>query len=184
MTSHEESSALASELLRDLCRREGVQSKQLILHSDNGSPMKGSSMLATMQQLGVMPSFSRPSVSNDNPYSESLFKTLKYRPQYPLKPFADITEARKWVTKLVEWYNNEHRHSAIGFVTPVQRHEGLDEQLLNNRKAVYETAYAKNPKRWSGNTRNWQRIQKVHLNPDKAKEGDAKDIDIQTRKVA
>ena len=91
MTSHEESSALASELLRDLCRREGVQSKQLILHSDNGSPMKGSSMLATMQQLGVMPSFSRPSVSNDNPYSESLFKTLKYRPQYPLKPFADIT---------------------------------------------------------------------------------------------
>ena len=161
MTSHEESSALASELLRDLCRREGVQSKQLILHSDNGSPMKESSMLATMQQLGVMPSFSRPSVSNDNPYSESLFKTLKYRPQYPLKPFADITEARKWVTKLVEWYNNEHRHSAIGFVTP-----------------------AKNPKRWSGNTRNWQRIEKVHLNPEKAKEGDAKDIDIQTRKVA
>ena len=102
-----------------------------------------------------------PSVSNDNPYSESLFKTLKYRPQYPLKPFADITDARKWVTKLVEWYNNEHRHSAIGFVTP-----------------------AKNPKRWSGNTRNWQRIEKVHLNPDKAKEGDAKDIDIQTRKVA
>jgi transposase InsO family protein len=180
----EESSALASELLRDLCRREGVQSKQLILHSDNGSPMKGSSMLATMQQLGVMPSFSRPSVSNDNPYSESLFKTLKYRPQYPLKPFTDITEARKWVTKLVEWYNNEHRHSAIGFVTPAQRHEGLDEQLLNNRKAVYETAYAKNPKRWSGNTRNWQRIEKVHLNPDKAKEGDAKDRDSQTRKVA
>ena len=180
----EESSALAGELLRDLCRREGVQSKQLVLHSDNGSPMKGSSMLATMQQLGVMPSFSRPSVSNDNPYSESLFKTLKYRPQYPLKPFTDITEARKWVTKLVEWYNNEHRHSAIGFVTPAQRHEGLDEQLLNNRKDVYETAYAKNPKRWSGNTRNWQRIEKVHLNPDKAKEGDAKDIDIQTRKVA
>ena len=91
--------------------------------------------------------WSRLSVSNDNPYSESLFKTLKYLPQYPLKPFSDITEVRKWVTKLVEWYNNEHRHSAIGFVTPAQRHEGLDEQLLNNRKAVYETAYAKNPKR-------------------------------------
>ena len=141
-------------------------------------------MLATMQQLGVMPSFSRPSVSNDNPYSESLFKTLKYRPQYPLKPFADVIEARQWITGLVEWYNHEHRHSAIGFVTPVQRHEGLDEQLLSNRKAVYEAAYAKNPDRWSGNTRNWQRIEKVHLNPDKAKEGDAKDIDIQTRKVA
>jgi transposase InsO family protein len=180
----EESSALASELLRDLCRCEGVQSKQLILHSDNGSPMKGSTMLATMQQLGVMPSFSRPSVSNDNPYSESLFKTLKYRPQYPLKPFADVIEARQWISGLVEWYNHEHRHSAISFVTPVQRHEGLDEQLLNNRKVVYEAAYAKNPERWSGSTRNWQRIEKVHLNPDKAKEADVQDIDIQARKVA
>ncbi len=180
----EESSALASELLRDLCRCEGVQSKQLILHSDNGSPMKGSTMLATMQQLGVMPSFSRPSVSNDNPYSESLFKTLKYRPQYPLKPFADVIEARQWISGLVEWYNHEHRHSAISFVTPVQRHEGLDEHLLNNRKVVYEAAYAKNPERWSGNTRNWQRIEKVHLNPDKAKEGDVQDIDSQARKVA
>ena len=94
----EENSALAGELLRDLCRREGIQAEQLILHSDNGSPMKGSTMLATLQQLGVMPSFSRPSVSNDNPYSESLFKTLKYRPKYPLKPFADVTEARQWVT--------------------------------------------------------------------------------------
>ena len=180
----EESSALAGALLRDLCHREGIQSNQLMLHSDNGSPMKGSTMLATMQQLGVMPSFSRPSVSNDNPYSESLFKTLKYRPQYPLKPFADVTEARQWITGLVEWYNHEHRHSAINFVTPAQRHEGLDEQLLNNRKAVYEAAYAKNPQRWSGNTRNWQRVEAVHLNPDKVKEGDARDIDIQTRKVA
>ena len=141
-------------------------------------------MLATMQQLGVMPSFSRPSVSNDNPYSESLFKTLKYRPQYPLKPFADVIKAREWITGLVEWYNHEHRHSAISFVTPVQRHEGLDEQLLNNRKVVYEAAYAKNPERWSGSTRNWQRIEKVHLNPDKAKEADVQDIDIQARKVA
>jgi hypothetical protein len=109
---------------------------------------------------------------------------LKYRPQYPLKPFADVIKARQWITGLVEWYNHEHRHSAIGFVTPVQRHEGLDEQLLSNRKAVYEAAYAKNPDRWSGSTRNWQRIEKVHLNPDKTKEGDAKNIDIQARKVA
>jgi len=163
----EENSALAGELLRDLCRREGIQAEQLILHSDNGSPMKGSTMLATLQQLGVMPSFSRPSVSNDNPYSESLFKTLKYRPQYPLKPFADVTEARQWVTGLVEWYNHEHRHSAIRFVTPAQRHEGLDNKLLNNRKAVYEAARAKHPKRWSGCSRNWQKIQVVYLNPDK-----------------
>jgi putative transposase len=164
----EESSALAGDVLRDLCHREGIQSDQLILHSDNGSPMKGATMLATLQQLGVMPSLSRPAVSNDNPYSESLFKTLKYRPKYPLKPFAGVSEARGWVTGLVEWYNHEHRHSAIRFVTPAQRHEGLDEDLLNNRQAVYEAARVRNPKRWSGGVRNWQRIQEVHLNPDKA----------------
>jgi transposase InsO family protein len=182
----EESSALAGELLRDLCHRERIQSKQLVLHSDNGSPMKGSTMLATLQQLGVMPSFSRPSVSNDNPYSESLFKTLKYRPKYPLKPFSDVTEARQWVTELVEWYNHEHRHSAIRFVTPAQRHEGSDDNLLDNRKTVYEAARTKHPQRWSGSTRNWQRIQAVHLNPDKAKakKGDTKEVVIQTKKVA
>ncbi|MGZ8239547.1 MAG: IS3 family transposase [Methylobacter sp.] len=163
----EESSTLASELLRDLCHREGIQPNQLVLHSDNGGPMKGAAMLATLQQLGVMPSLSRPAVSNDNPYSESLFKTLKYRPTYPLKPFAKVTDARDWVTSLVEWYNHEHRHSAIRFVTPAQRHEGLDESLLVKRKAVYETARARHPQRWSGTTRNWQSIQAVHLNPDK-----------------
>jgi len=164
----EESSALAGEVLRDLCHREGILPKQLILHSDNGSPMKGATMLATLQQLGVMPSLSRPAVSNDNPYSESLFKTLKYRPKYPLKPFADIKEARYWVTELVKWYNQEHRHSAIRFVTPAQRHDGLDESLLEHRQAVYEAAQARNPQRWSGSSRNWQRIQAVHLNPDQA----------------
>jgi transposase InsO family protein len=164
----EESSTLAGDVLRDLCQREGIQPNQLILHSDNGSPMKGATMLATLQQLGVMPSLSRPAVSNDNPYSESLFKTLKYRPSYPLKPFAQVTDARDWVTGLVEWYNHEHRHSAIRFVTPAQSHEGLDEKLLNNRKVVYETARSQTPQRWSGSTRNWQKIQVVHLNPDKA----------------
>jgi len=164
----EESSALAGDVLRDLYQREGIQSKQLILHSDNGSPMKGATMLATLQQLGVMPSLSRPAVSNDNPYSESLFKTLKYRPKYPLKPFAQVSDARDWVTELVEWYNHEHRHSAIRFVTPAQRHEGLDKNLLVKRKAIYEAARTQNPQRWSGPTRNWQRIHAVHLNPDKA----------------
>lgn len=165
----EESSALASELLRDLCQREGVPPHQVILHSDNGGPMKGATMLATLQALGVMPSFSRPAVSNDNPYSESLFKTLKYRPAYPLKPFADLAAARQWVAGLVDWYNHEHRHSAIRFVTPAQRHTGLDGALLDRRKAVYEAARAKNPLRWRGPTRNWQRIHAVHLNPDRDK---------------
>ena len=109
---------------------------------------------------------------------------MKYRPQYPLKLFTDVIDARQWIAGLVEWCNHEYRHSAIGFVTTVQRHDGLDEQLLSNRRVVYEAAYTKNPERWSGSTRNWQRIEKVHLNPDKAKVGDAKDIDSQTRKVA
>lgn len=182
----EESSALAGDVLHDLCRREGIRPGQLILHSDNGSPMKGSTMLSTLQQLGVMPSFSRPSVSNDNPYSESLFKTLKYRPEYPLKPFVDVTEARQWVFGLVEWYNHEHRHSAIRFVTPAQRHEGLDETLLGNRKALYEAARTKHPQRWSGDTRNWQKVQEVNLNPDKTDDhkNDPRAVDILDQKAA
>ena len=112
-----ESAELAAGLLRDICERQGIPEGQLTVHSDNGSLMKGETMLATMQRLGVAHSRSRPSVSNDNPYSESLFRTLKYRPQLPLKPFADILEARRWVTDLVNWYNHEHRHSAIRFVT-------------------------------------------------------------------
>ncbi|WP_371927983.1 integrase core domain-containing protein [Methylomonas rivi] len=130
--------------------------------------MKGATMLATLQQLGFMPSLSRPAVSNDNPFSESLFKTLKYRSQYPLQPFADLSRAREWVADLVCWYNHEHRHSAIGFVTPAQRHAGLAAALLNQRKALYEDARRQNPRRWSQHTRNWNRIHTVHLNPDHA----------------
>ena len=163
----EESSVLASGIVRDICQREGVPQHHLLLHSDNGGPMKGATMLATLQNLGVMPSFSRPAVSNDNPYSESLFKTLKYRPHYPLKPFADVAAARQWVAGLVEWYNHEHRHSAIRFVTPTQRHAGLDGPLLEQRKTVYEAARLRHPQRWRGPTRNWQRIQAVHLNPER-----------------
>jgi transposase InsO family protein len=161
-----ECSTLASALLKDICQREAIGLHQVTLHADNGGPMKGATMLATLQALGVMPSFSRPAVSNDNPYSESLFKTLKYRPDYPTKPFVDLVEARRWVDQLVRWYNHEHRHSAIRFVTPAQRHAGLDGPLLAQRQAVYEDARRKNPQRWRGATRNWQRIPVVYLNPD------------------
>jgi len=92
-----ESSELAGDVMRDICTRENIVPNQVALHSDNGSPMKGATMLATLQSLGVMPSFSRPSVSNDNPFSESLFKTLKYRPIYPQRPFENLLAARQWV---------------------------------------------------------------------------------------
>lgn len=165
-----ESSELASELLHDICQREQIAPQQLLLHSDNGSPMKGASMLAMLNTLGVTPSLSRPAVSNDNPYSESVFRTLKYRPNYPKKPFGSLAEARQWVERFVEWYNHDHQHSATGFVTPSERHTGLDVVILRQREAVYARAKAANPRRWSGNTRNWKPVTIVHLNPDKIEE--------------
>jgi len=167
----EESSTLASTLMIDICQRERISSHQVTLHSDNGSPMKGATMLATLQELGVVPSFSRPSVSNDNPYSESLFRTLKYRPEYPEKPFSSLLSARVWVQGFVYWYNFEHLHSAIRFVTPVQRHTGEDFEILEKRKRVYEQAKLKKPERWSGETRNWKPVARVYLNPEKQELG-------------
>jgi putative transposase len=161
-----ESAEQAAELLEDICRRQRIAKNQVTVHSDNGGPMKGQTMLATMQRLGVAHSRSRPSVSNDNPFSESLFKTLKYRHQFPLEPLADLMQARRWVASWVHWYNEEHRHSAISFVTPAQRHAQIDQELLQTRAEVYELAKQRNPMRWSGQTRNWHFIDAVNLNPD------------------
>jgi putative transposase len=165
----EESMDLASELINNTAMRLGRDPKGIVLHSDNGSPMKGSTMLATLQRLGIVPSFSRPSVSDDNPYSESLFRTLKYRPEYPRGAFNSIEAARRWVEDFVAWYNTEHLHSAISFVTPEDRHTGKDRTALAKRKRVYEKARRRNPERWSGKTRNWERIEVVKLNPGKEK---------------
>ena len=117
--------------------------------------MKGATMLATMQKLGVVPSFSRPSVKDDNPFSEALFKTMKYVPAYPTQPFASENAASAWVEKFEKWYNEEHLHSAISFTTPSSRHSGADEEILLHRKKVYERARDNKPERWSSETRNW-----------------------------
>lgn len=162
-----ETSELAAELIDKTCLREGIRRAGLVLHSDNGSPMKGATMLSTMQRLGIVPSFSRPSVSDDNPYSESLFRTLKYVPSYPTKPFDSIEAARQWVSDFVHWYNEQHRHSAIGFVTPGQRHRSEDKALLHARDRLYKAARAQHPNRWSGATRAWQHVPTVWLNPPK-----------------
>lgn len=159
-----ESMEHASVLVEDICVSKRILKDQLILHSDNGGAMKGATMLATLQRLGVVPSFSRPRVSDDNPYSESLFKTLKYCPEYPSKPFASIEEASKWVEEFVNWYNNEHLHSGIKFVTPASRHAGRDKAILEKRKEIYEQAKIKNPNRWSRGIRNWSKIEEVFLN--------------------
>ena len=167
---HETESALhASALIQTICHREAIVPNTLTLHSDNGSPMKGSTMLTTLQALGIAPSRSRPACSNDNPYSESLFRTLKYRPQMPIKPFADLEQANAWANTLVSWYNHDHRHSAIQFVTPAERHAKQDREIVAKRKQVYQAAKDQNPQRWSKQIRNWHYVAKVHLNPEKAK---------------
>lgn len=161
-----ESAERAAALFTTTCQAQHLDPRGIVLHADNGGPMKGATMVATLERLGVLASFSRPSVSNDNPFSESLFRTLKYRPEYPTQPFADLAAARVWVQAFVRWYNTEHLHSAIRFVTPDDRHTGRDVALLAARHRVYERARAQHPDRWSGATRNWTPIPEVRLNPE------------------
>jgi putative transposase len=157
----------ASELVQKTVLKEQCFRKPLVLHSDNGSPMKSATLLSKMQELGITPSRGRPRVSNDNAYSESLFKTMKYKPDWPVDGFKNIEDAQAWVNRFVAWYNGEHCHSGIEFVPPAVRHSGRDREVLARRKAVYEAAKAKNPKRWSRNTRAWQYQDVVTLNPEK-----------------
>ncbi len=166
----------ASGLIQRACLAEGIHWEGLVLHADNGGPMRAAIMLATLQKLGVIPSFSRPAVSDDNPYSESLFRTLKYTPAYPSQPFESIEAARQWVHEFVQWYNHVHQHSAIRYVTPNQRHRGEDHVILEARQAVYQTAKKKHPQRWSGDIRNWDPVTEVWLNP--AKEATTEEPDL------
>lgn len=160
-----ESSDHAAELIHAACLREGVKKNELVIHSDNGAPMKGATLLATLKDLGVSTSFSRPRVSNDNAISEATFRTMKYRPNYPQGRFASLESAKIWMEDFVDWYNNKHRHSAIKFVTPMQRHEGLDKEILKRREELYERQKKKNPQNWgSRKTRDWSYIEEVTLN--------------------
>jgi transposase InsO family protein len=165
----EESGALAASLLQRTVLREQCfkNPNSVILHSDNGAPMKSQTLKVKMEEMGVISSYSRPRVSNDNPFSEALFRTLKYCPIWPSSGFKSLTDARVWVQKFVNWYNNIHRHSQIGFVTPAQKHAGQDIKLMENRRAIYEAAKQKNPSRWSGKTRHWEPVTSVTLNPEK-----------------
>ena len=161
----EEKAEHAEYLIRKATLSQKIAGKPLVLHSDNGSPMKAATFQVTLEKLGVQSSYSRPRVSNDNPYSEALFKTMKYRPKYPFKGFESLEEARKWVEKFVDWYNKTHLHSGINFITPYQRHHGLDKEIMQKRKETYEKARAKHPERWSKNIRNWELPEYVSLNP-------------------
>ena len=156
-----ESGEVASNQIKKICLENNISNVKL--HSDNGSPMKCGTMLATLQRLGVVPSFSRPGVSNDNAFSEALFKTLKYRPSYP-KSFETIDLAKEWVSNFCTWYNTKHHHSGIKYVTPEQRHTGQDIEILKTREDTYELAKLKTPQRWAKNTRDWSHQETVRLN--------------------
>lgn len=155
----------AARLLERSVWAEKSVKSQLVLHSDNGGPMKSIMLRAKLQELGVVSSYSRPRVSNDNPYSEALFRTVKYHPRWPSEGFASLDDARIWVKEFVQWYNHDHRHSRIKFVTPQQRHTGEDVQLLEKRHALYSRMIKLHPERWSTTTRNWQHEPTVELNP-------------------
>ena len=165
-----ENTTNSATLIERATLREGCRHSELIIHSDNGGPFKGSAIRSTLERLGVGDSYSRPRVSNDNPYSESLFGTAKTRPDYPRDGFADIAAARQWVLRFVRWYNHVHRHREINGVTPADRHAGLDADILSRRKAVYEAAKARNPGRWSGPTRNCEPAGPAWINPPACKE--------------
>jgi putative transposase len=166
---HESESAdHAAALIVRICEAEGIDPQGLVLHSDNGTPMRGNTMLATLQWLGIIPSFSRPHVCDDNPYSEALFRTLKQAPSYPSRPFLDLLASQHWVAGFVRWYNGTHRHSAIRYVTPDERHFGRDLAILAGRHELYERARRRRPERWSRATRNWTPIGTVVLNPQPA----------------
>ncbi|WP_439856513.1 IS3 family transposase [Pseudomonas yamanorum] len=162
-----ESGEKAAVLLQRSVTQEKCWRQPLVLHSDNGAPMKSVTLLTKMYDLGITPSRVRPRVSNDNPYSESLFRTLKYCPQWPLGGFNSLDDARVWVRDFMTWYNTEHRHSRIRFVTPAQRHEGKDQEILARRDAIYGQARERRPERWSGETRNWKPVGTVYLNPER-----------------
>jgi transposase InsO family protein len=159
----------AVQLVRRTALAEGVMTAlgKPVLHGDNGATLKATSVLAMLQWLGIEPSYSRPRVSDDNAYAESLFRTAKYRPEFPSRGFATLEEARTWAAAFVAWYNTEHRHSGIRYVTPEQRHTGADHAILAERHAVYLSARERTPRRWSGATRDWTPVGAVALNPER-----------------
>lgn len=163
----EENGEYAAELVERAVIAERVRKNPLILHSDNGPPMKAVTLKTKLESLGVISSYSRPRVSNDNPYSEALFRTCKYRSSYPTEGFNSIDASREWVNGFVNWYNNDHYHSGLNFVTPNTRHDGTADKIMEKRKQVYNAAREAHPERWAQNIRNWDLVEQVALNPTK-----------------
>ena len=162
---------LAKHFFDRICRDEGISSgASTILHADNGAPMRSYTLAAKLAELGIEMSFSRPRVSNDNAYAESLFRTLKYHQSYPHRRFRDLLSVRTWVDGFVEWYNTEHRHSGIKYVTPNQRHYGEADSICSIRQQTYEQARQQHPRRWARSTRDWSQPKVVRVNHPRQQE--------------
>lgn len=142
-----EAAELAEQLIAETCAKQGVQRAQLTIHADNGSPMIAKTVAILLSDLGVAKSHSRPHVSNDNPYSEAQFKTLKYRPDYPDR-FGSLADARQWARSFFTWYNEQHHHSGLGLLTPASVHTGRAETVRQKRQAVLRQAYQAHPERF------------------------------------
>ncbi len=147
MVAHEESAALARKLIEETCRRQGIDAEQLTLHADRGSSMTSKSVALLLADLGVTKTHSRPYVSNDNPFSESAFKTLKYRPGFPER-FGCIEDTRGHCACFFDWYNRDHRHGSLGLCTPHDVHYGLASSTLARRGDILDAAFAVHPERF------------------------------------
>lgn len=161
-----ESGQYAAELLQRAVWNEKCSSRNLVLHSDNGGPMRSCTLLAKMYALGVLSSYSRPLVSNDNPYSESLFRTIKYCPWWPENGFRTIDEARSWLSRFTRWYNLEHKPAVLSMLLRMNAIAELMHKYWKPEK-VYREARKRHPERWSKQLRDWELIQAVYLNPEK-----------------
>lgn len=164
-----ESGEHAAQLLKRTALAEGIHASidRPVLHGDNGAVLKATTVLAMLHWLGIAPSYSRPRVSDDNAFVESLFRTAKYRPGFPVQGFPDLEASRAWAAQFVRWYNHEHRHSGLRFVTPQQRYQGDDTAVLEQRHAVYQQARERHPRRWTTTTRDWTPVGAITLNPEK-----------------
>jgi transposase InsO family protein len=149
MVAHREQQALAKRLIEDTCSKQNIQPWQLTIHADRGSSMTSKMVAQLMADLGITKTHSRPHVSDDNPYSESQFKTLKYCPEFPER-FGSIQDARAFCGPFFTWYNKEHRHSGIALMTPEQVHYGMAQSVNAQRARVLEAAFEKNPIRFKG----------------------------------
>lgn len=168
MLAHREAAVLAKRLISDTFVKQGVSEDQLTIHADRGSSMKSKAVALLLADLGVTKTHSRPQVSNDNPYSESQFKTLKYRPDFPER-FGSIEDARRFCREFLQWYNYQHKHSSLGLLTPEQVHYGMASTVLQQRATVLHEAFLRNPKRFKGKTPKLLQVPKeAWINPPKS----------------